>query len=236
MCSRWPSAAQSAPSVSNRGNRGRAGGANRALCRDALEDRERQYLTLPHNAQSLANALSVPITLFFKGFEATRSAVHTKAGATVSRWTGRARAGHQYTLLGHIGANSSGVIVEPYMITLTDASDVFETFQHSGWRRSTCSKGPWFTDTATPPMRLRLGIRCSLTPTPPMGRRHFVTLPCPLSLHHFPTLKTHNCPKIRRKNYPVGKKFFTSVARNRTNMLAKDSERRGACVGSLACF
>ena len=42
------------------------------------------------------------------------------------------RAGHQYNLLGHLGSNSSGVMVEPYMITLTTESDVFPTFQHDG--------------------------------------------------------------------------------------------------------
>src|SRR5437868_4578914 len=41
------------------------------------------------------------------------------------------RAGHQYNLLGHIGANTSGVVVEPYLITLTEDSDVFPTFQHA---------------------------------------------------------------------------------------------------------
>jgi uncharacterized RmlC-like cupin family protein len=42
------------------------------------------------------------------------------------------RAGHQYNLLGHIGNSSSGVQVEPYLITLTADSDVFPTFQHEG--------------------------------------------------------------------------------------------------------
>ena len=31
-----------------------------------------------------------------------------------------------------IGGNSSGVIVEPYLISLTSESDTFETFQHDG--------------------------------------------------------------------------------------------------------
>ena len=35
-------------------------------------------------------------------------------------------------LLGHIGSNASGVIVEPYLLTLTKESDTFNTFQHSG--------------------------------------------------------------------------------------------------------
>jgi len=82
--------------------------------------------------QTLANALSVPITTFFRGFEETRGAVHTKSGEGVELKREGTRANHQYNLLGHIGANSSGVIVEPYMITLTAESDVFPTFQHGG--------------------------------------------------------------------------------------------------------
>ncbi|OXS19007.1 MerR family transcriptional regulator, partial [Pseudomonas fluorescens] len=42
------------------------------------------------------------------------------------------RAGHQYHLLGHIGSNNSGVVVEPYLIVLTDKSDRFPAFQHEG--------------------------------------------------------------------------------------------------------
>ena len=82
--------------------------------------------------QSLANALSVPLTNFFRRFEETRTAVHTKAGAGVELEREGTRANHQYNLLGHIGSNASGVIVEPYLITLSDKSDVFPTLQHAG--------------------------------------------------------------------------------------------------------
>jgi len=82
--------------------------------------------------QALAHALSVPLTAFFRGFEESRVAVHTKAGEGVELEREGTRAGHQYNLLGHIGANTSGVIVEPYLITLTEASDIFPTFQHGG--------------------------------------------------------------------------------------------------------
>jgi len=82
--------------------------------------------------QLLANALSVPITSFFRGFEESREAVHTKAGEGVETERAGTRAGHQYQLLAHIGANASGVLVEPYMITLNETSDVFPTFQHDG--------------------------------------------------------------------------------------------------------
>ncbi|MCL6286145.1 XRE family transcriptional regulator [Ruegeria sp. 2012CJ41-6] len=82
--------------------------------------------------QSLANALSVPLTAFFRRFEERREAVHTKAGEGVELDRAGTRANHQYNLLGNIGANGSGVIVEPYLITLTVESDVFPTFQHDG--------------------------------------------------------------------------------------------------------
>ena len=82
--------------------------------------------------QTISNALSVPLTAFFRQFEEQRMAVHTKAGEGVQIEREGTRAGHQYNLLGHIGGNSSSVIVEPYLITLDDESDTFKTFQHSG--------------------------------------------------------------------------------------------------------
>ena len=82
--------------------------------------------------QTLSNALGVPLTSFFRRFEETRTAVHTKAGEGVEMERAGTRAGHQYNLLGHIGSNASGVVVEPYLITLTESSDVFPTFQHDG--------------------------------------------------------------------------------------------------------
>ena len=82
--------------------------------------------------QNLSGALSVPVTSFFRRFEERREAVHVKAGEALEIERAGSRAGHQYNLLGHLGANSSGVVVEPYLITLSEASDVFPTFQHEG--------------------------------------------------------------------------------------------------------
>lgn len=82
--------------------------------------------------QTLANALSVPLTAFFRKYEERRACIHTKSGHGLEVEGQGTRAGHQYNLLGHIGANDSGVIVEPYLITLNSESDSFETFQHSG--------------------------------------------------------------------------------------------------------
>ena len=77
-------------------------------------------------------ALGVPVTAFFRRFEESRNAVFVKAGEGVELERRGTRAGHQYNLLGHIGNNTSGVLVEPYLISLNTDSDVFPTFQHEG--------------------------------------------------------------------------------------------------------
>ncbi|MGY5808778.1 helix-turn-helix domain-containing protein [Rhizobium sp. LEGMi198b] len=82
--------------------------------------------------QALSKALGVPLTAFFRRFEEPRTAIFVKAGEGVNIERRGTRAGHQYSLLGHIDNNSSGVTVEPYLITLTTESDVFPTFQHEG--------------------------------------------------------------------------------------------------------
>lgn len=82
--------------------------------------------------QALARALGLPITAFFRRYEEVRNAVFVRAGEGVELERRGTRAGHQYNLLGHIHENTSGVTVEPYLITLTTDSDVFPTFQHAG--------------------------------------------------------------------------------------------------------
>jgi mannose-6-phosphate isomerase-like protein (cupin superfamily) len=72
------------------------------------------------------------VTSFFKSYEERREAVHVKAGDHIEIERRGTRAGHQYNLLGHIGSNSSGVVVEPYLITLTSQGDTFPAFQHGG--------------------------------------------------------------------------------------------------------
>jgi transcriptional regulator with XRE-family HTH domain len=82
--------------------------------------------------QALSRALGIPLTTLFRGFEERRSASFVKSGEGLNIERRGTRAGHQYSLLGHIDDNSSGVMVEPYLITLTAESDVFPTFQHEG--------------------------------------------------------------------------------------------------------
>ena len=82
--------------------------------------------------QLLAQALGVPVAAFVRRFDEVRDVCFVKAGQGVKRERRGTRAGHEYNLLGLIGQNTTGVIVEPYLITLTADSDIFPTFQHEG--------------------------------------------------------------------------------------------------------
>lgn len=82
--------------------------------------------------QALAHALRVPLVQLFSVYDEPRGAMHVKAGTALEIERQGTRAGQQYHLLGHIGSNASGVVVEPYLIVLSTQSDRFPTFQHDG--------------------------------------------------------------------------------------------------------
>ena len=79
---------------------------------------------------SLAEALNVPVTSLFRMYEETREATNVKSGEGLTIERQGTRAGHQYQLLGHSRGQSPKV--EPYLITLSEESDVFPLFQHEG--------------------------------------------------------------------------------------------------------
>lgn len=81
--------------------------------------------------QALSRALNVPVTAFFRKFEEQRDATFVKAGKGLTIERRGTRAGHQYQLLGHTIGNRS-LAAEPYLVTLTETSDVFPLFQHAG--------------------------------------------------------------------------------------------------------
>ena len=79
---------------------------------------------------ALANALHVPVTSFFRGYEEQRDVTFIKAGEGLVIERRGSGAGHQYQLLGHtIGKPYS---IEPYLITISDEHEVFPVFQHTG--------------------------------------------------------------------------------------------------------
>jgi transcriptional regulator with XRE-family HTH domain len=87
-------------------------------------------LTSPSLAtlRALSTALGVPVTAFFRRFEEHTDATFVRAGEGLVIERRGTRVGHQYRLLGH-GVRKS-VAVEPYLITLTEESEVFPLFQH----------------------------------------------------------------------------------------------------------
>ena len=80
--------------------------------------------------QALSRALHVPVTALFRSFEETHEATFVKAGQGLTIERRGTRAGHQYQLLGH--TPHGDLTVEPYLITLSEQSDVFPIFQHAG--------------------------------------------------------------------------------------------------------
>ncbi len=81
--------------------------------------------------KALSGALNVPVTTLFREHEEQRSVSFVRAGEGLKIERRGSRAGHQYQLLGHMPHNKN-IIVEPYFITLTEKSEVFPLFQHSG--------------------------------------------------------------------------------------------------------
>ncbi|GLI34690.1 helix-turn-helix domain-containing protein [Desulforhabdus amnigena] len=80
--------------------------------------------------QSLSQALNIPVTAFFRKFEEERDASYVRAGQGLVIERRGTRAGHQYRLLGHSVGKS--INVEPYLIELSEKSEVFPLFQHPG--------------------------------------------------------------------------------------------------------
>ena len=80
--------------------------------------------------EALARALNVPLTTFFASYEEQRDCSHVRAGQGVTIERRGTKAGHQYQLLGH--SISGEIVVEPYLITLTEEAKPYTMFQHAG--------------------------------------------------------------------------------------------------------
>lgn len=82
--------------------------------------------------QTIARSLSVPISAFLQTLEQEFEVFHTRAGQGIELQRLGTQAHHHYELLGTMNSNTSGVVVEPCMITLTEESRRFPKFQHDG--------------------------------------------------------------------------------------------------------
>jgi transcriptional regulator with XRE-family HTH domain len=80
--------------------------------------------------QSIAAALSAPMTALFAAFEEQRDCSYVKANQGVVIERRGSKVGHIYQLLGH--ALGGDVAVEPYLITLETEAAPYTAFQHAG--------------------------------------------------------------------------------------------------------
>ena len=80
--------------------------------------------------QSLAGALNVSITALLRRFEERRDATFVSSGGGLKILRRGTRAGHEYRVLGH--SLDKEISMEPFVMTLTDRSEVFPDFEHEG--------------------------------------------------------------------------------------------------------
>ncbi|WP_237154278.1 helix-turn-helix domain-containing protein [Oryzibacter oryziterrae] len=80
--------------------------------------------------QSLSRALNMPLSAFFQSYEDRRDCSFVKAGQGVNIERRGTKAGHHYQLLGHSLGND--IVVEPFLITLTEEAKSYSAFQHEG--------------------------------------------------------------------------------------------------------
>jgi transcriptional regulator with XRE-family HTH domain len=80
--------------------------------------------------QRLAEGLNIPVTALFRGADTDRDATFTKNGEGSLTVRSGTQHGHEYRVLGTLKGRTDAL--EPTLVTLTDASDVFPLFQHPG--------------------------------------------------------------------------------------------------------
>lgn len=80
--------------------------------------------------QRLADGLKIPVTALFRGADTDRDATFTKNGQGSLTVRSGTQHGHEYRVLGALKGRTDAL--EPTLVTLTDASDVFPLFQHPG--------------------------------------------------------------------------------------------------------
>ncbi|MHC5112392.1 MAG: helix-turn-helix domain-containing protein, partial [Planctomycetota bacterium] len=124
---------------------------------------------------SLSRALDVPLTAFFKRFEEQRGVCYTPAGQGVVIERRGSRVGHVYELLGHgIGKQ---LAMAPHLVTLTDESEEFPLFQHSGIEFIYMLEGEVVYQHADEDFHLRPGDSLFFEADVPHGPAELVSLP-----------------------------------------------------------
>jgi len=125
--------------------------------------------------KALSRALNVPVTSFFRKYEEQRDCTFVRAGEGLVIERRGTRAGHQYRLLGHtIGKR---VFVEPYLISLTEGSEVLPLFQHPAVEFIYMLEGEVVYRHANQTYRLRPGDSLFFDADAPHGPDELIALP-----------------------------------------------------------
>jgi transcriptional regulator with XRE-family HTH domain len=124
---------------------------------------------------AIADALNVPVTSFFRKYEEQRDCTYVQSGQGLEIERHGSRAGHVYRLLGHnIGGRVNS---EPYLITLSDESEVFPLFQHQGVEFMYLLEGEVVYRHANQTYHLRPGDSLFFDSDAPHGPEELVKLP-----------------------------------------------------------
>jgi len=124
---------------------------------------------------ALSQSLNVSLSALFRQFEQSGNATFVKAGEGLEIERRGTRAGHQYLLLGH--APHGDLVVEPYLITLQDSSDVFPVFQHDGLEFIYILEGKMVYRHGENTYRMNVGDSLFFDATTPHGPQEMITLP-----------------------------------------------------------
>ena len=125
--------------------------------------------------RSLSSALNVPVTALFRKFEEQRDATYVRAGEGLLIERRGTRSGHQYHLLGH--SLGGAVVQEPYLVTLTEESEVFPLFQHPGSEFIYVLEGEVIYRHADKTYHLKPGDSLFFDAAAPHGPEELITLP-----------------------------------------------------------
>ena len=125
--------------------------------------------------RSLSSALNVPVTALFRKFEEQRDATFVRAGEGLLIERRGTRSGHKYHLLGH--SLGGAVVQEPYLVTLTEESEVFPLFQHPGSEFIYILEGEVIYRHADKTYRLQPGDSLFFDADAPHGPEELIKLP-----------------------------------------------------------
>ena len=134
---------------------------------------------------AIADALNVPVTAFFRKYEEQRDCTYVQSGKGLEIERHGTRAGHLYHLLGHNIGNR--INAEPYLITLSDQSEVFPLFQHQGVEFIYMLEGEMIYRHANQTYRLQQGDSLFFDSEAPHGPEELIKLPIRLISVHCKT-------------------------------------------------